>query len=396
MPGELKDIEEYIIEAKRQRDEHNLQGVVPILDLSAANDEARRPKLLEDLKRALFDIGFFYVKNVSSKKIPSIFQDIKEESWKFFDLPKEKKTEVSMENSKHFLGYNDVGDELTAKHIDWREQVEFGTELPEPIINTEDELWKNIEGPNLWPDKNMVPNFRPTVEDYMKELGILSKLLIGLIRESLHLPEGVFDQYFKENQQCKMKIIRYPDLLNSKNDIATIQSHLLQSLIDLKQGVGEHRDNDFLTIIYQATDHTSLQVQTFEGEWVNVPPLKDTFVVNVGQTLEYITNGVCVATVHRVLTPIPGEGDRLSIAFFQTVDISRYKSKIEIPEEIQEEADNRDSRRAKEDISFQFPQASSKPLGYSIFLNRIKSHPKVGARWYPETLKYVQSQLEKV
>lgn len=395
MPGELQDINDYIKESKRGRDEHNIQGVVPILDISAALDKERRPQLLKDLKRALFDIGFFYVKNPPSKKIPSIFHDLKEESWNFFNLPKEKKSEISMENSKHFLGYNDVGDELTAKHIDWREQVEFGTELPEPVINSDDELWKNIEGPNLWPDKQLVPNFRSTIEDYMSELETLSKILIDLIKESLNLPEAVFDKYFKEKQQCKMKIIRYPDLLKLKNDLEGIRSHLLQSLIDLKQGVGEHRDNDFLTIIYQATNHTSLQVQTFEGEWVNVPPIKDTFVVNVGQTLEYITNGVCVATVHRVLTPIPGEGDRLSIAFFQTVDVSSYKSKIEIPEEIQKEADIRDSRLTKEDISFQFPQANAKPLGYSIFLNRIKSHPKVGAKWYPDTLKYVQKQLEK-
>lgn len=150
-----------------------------------------------------------------------------------------------MENSKHFLGYNDVGDELTAKHIDWREQVEFGTELPEPVINSDDELWKNIEGPNLWPDKQLVPNFRSTIEDYMSELETLSKLLIDLIKESLNLPEAVFDKYFKEKQQCKMKIIRYPDLLKLKNDLEGIRSHLLQSLIDLKQGVGEHRDNDF-------------------------------------------------------------------------------------------------------------------------------------------------------
>lgn len=136
MSGEIQDINNYIKEAKRQRDEHNLQGVVPILDISAALDEERRPQLLKDLKRALFDIGFFYIKNVPSKKIPGILHDLKEESWNFFNLPKEKKSEISMENSKHFLGYNDVGDELTAKHIDWREQVEFGTELPEPVINS--------------------------------------------------------------------------------------------------------------------------------------------------------------------------------------------------------------------------------------------------------------------
>lgn len=395
MPKGLNTIEDYVSQATRERRRHDIEGLVPILDLSNAFKEDTHEVLLESLRKALFEIGFFYIKNVPSKRILGIFKDIKREALDFFSLTPEQKAKVSMLHSKHFLGYNGIGGEITDSHIDWRELYELATELPEPIINNEDEMWKNVEGPNIWPDKADLPNFRPIVEEYIEELTALSRMIIDLIREALKLPEGAFDKYFKDRQQCKLNLIKYPDIFNQKNTDEVIKQ-LQLSLIDLKQGVGEHLDTNFLTIIFQATKHISLQVQNFEGKWVNVPPIDNTFVVNVGQLLEYITNGVCVATIHRVLTPIPGEGDRLSVAFFQSIDFASYKLKIEIPAEIQEKAEIRDSHRKVKAIGFQFSQDGSKPIGHSVFLNKIKSFPEVAKSWYPNYLEYVKSHLDSV
>ncbi|KAH3666378.1 hypothetical protein WICMUC_005646 [Wickerhamomyces mucosus] len=372
---------------------------VPILDLDKVLNPTKQTKeskveFLHELQDALFNYGFFYLKNPPFKL--SKFSNIKQQSLKFFnDLPLDEKIKIHGINSKHFLGYNGLGDELTASNIDWREQVEFGTELPVPKINSSDELYKNIEGPNLWPNDLILPNFKETITDYIDELSSLARILVRLIEETLNIPIGTIESnFFKQIQQAKLKIIKYPDLENLQDEIKQISKDLNKPL-NINQGVGEHRDNDLLTFIYQATNHNSLQVKDFHGNWINIPPIENTLVFAVGLTLEFITQGACISTVHRVLTPIPGEGDRLSISFFQTINIDSIKKILPIDQYIKELIKKRDSQRIQNKIGFQFQVDGNKPIGYSVFLNRIKSHPKVGAKYYPEVLKYIQEEVAK-
>lgn len=365
---------------------------IPTLDYSLSQSPSARPQFLESLRQALFHHGFFYLVNVLP---PQAFAEIKQQSLDFFDIPLKEKEKVAMVNSKHFLGYNGLGDEITARNVDWREQVEFATELPEQHIEDESLLYKNIEGPNLWPNAQLLPNFKPIVTGYIDELSELSRSLTTFIEEALGVPEGSLAQFFKENQQAKLKIIKYPDLSTRSQDVSQVEQEFsnTQFATSLGQGVGEHRDNDFLTLIYQATHHSSLQVKDFEGEWVDVPPVDDSLVFAVGMTLEFITQGVCISTVHRVLSPTPGQGDRLSISFFQTINIESKKRSIEISETTKALVAQRDSKLVKNKIGFQFQVDESKPVGYSVFLNRIKSHPKVGERWYPKVNSWVLQQV---
>ncbi len=368
---------------------------IPTLDLNKATNPETKSEFLNELRNALFNFGFFYIKNPPFDV--EKFKNIKEESLKFFEIPLEEKKKVAMVNSKHFLGYNGLGDEITAANVDWREQVEFATELPEPDIKNDDELYKNIEGPNLWPSGDFLPEFKPIVTDYIDELSKLSRQFTHWIEDALGLEYGALEAFFKEVQQAKLKIIKYPDLANLNDQVEAVEKEFAntQYKTKLNQGVGEHRDNDFLTFIYQASHHTSLQVKDFNGEWINVPPVGNTLVFAVGLTLEFITQGVCVSTVHRVLTPTPGEGDRLSISFFQTINIESKKTSIEVDQKAKDLVKLRDTKRTKNKIGFQFQVDETKPVGYSVFLNRVKSHPKVGERHYPKVLKYIQEEVAK-
>ena len=64
------------------------------------------------------------------------------------------------------------------------------------------------------------------------------------------------------------------------------------------QGVGPHYDSGFLTLVMlflfphvkvslhqllQASPHKGLQAQNPLGEWVDIPPIEDTLVVNIGK-----------------------------------------------------------------------------------------------------------------
>lgn len=62
---------------------------IPILDLALAKDASTKPQFLEDLRHALMEVGFLYLKNVG---IPDeLFQQVRQEGISFFDIPEEDK-----------------------------------------------------------------------------------------------------------------------------------------------------------------------------------------------------------------------------------------------------------------------------------------------------------------
>lgn len=78
-------------------------------------------------------------------------------------------------------------------------------------------------------------------------------------------------------------------------------------------GVREHTDYGFLTVLLQ-DNSGGLQVRTRTGEWIDAPPVPDSFVVNLGDMLEVWTHGLYKSTPHRVRNK--GSGDRLSFPLF--------------------------------------------------------------------------------
>jgi len=361
---------------------------IPVIDLSLAFDAETKPQFLVDLRHALINVGFLLLVNYEKYgPTPQDFANIKQQTLEFFALPDDVKRACEMINSPHFLGYTRLANEITASHTDWREQIDLATELPGPA--DDEPIYRRIEGPNLWPDENAIPHFRKVITEYIRKMTNLSTVFRKLVCEAIGLKEDAMDSYFKVNQQCKMKLIAYPD----SSALQGTKSLALEDTPQSGQGVGPHRDSDLLTYIFQATEHkNSLQVQNFEGEWVTVDNVPNSLVVNAGQTLEAITNGVCKATIHRVTIPEAGSGTRLSIPFFLTIDLDSYKSTVSgIPEEVLKLKEERDKKLQNwGNIGFQFiPDVSKYPVGHAVFRNRIKSHQDVAARWYPDVLKEV-------
>lgn len=62
---------------------------IPLLDLSLADDPATKPEFLKQLRHALLEVGFLYLKNVG---IPDeLFEKVIKQGIAFFDLPTEEK-----------------------------------------------------------------------------------------------------------------------------------------------------------------------------------------------------------------------------------------------------------------------------------------------------------------
>ncbi|KAK6196574.1 Endoplasmic reticulum transmembrane protein 3 [Pestalotiopsis sp. IQ-011] len=364
---------------------------IPLLDLSLANDPASKPAFLADLRHALLEVGFLYLKNVGISD--ELFAKVISEGKAFFDIPREEKLKIEMKNAPSFLGYSQLSAEITAGAVDHREQIDLSTEHPVP--GPDAPLHHNLLAPNQWPSPAVLPGFRPAFSEYMESMGRISIAFTSLIAEAIGLPAGAFDRYFDAGgrQQHKLKVVRYPDAAE-----LGIQD-------EEGQGVGPHKDSMLTSYLLQASAHRGLQVQNTRGGWVDCPPRDGTLVVAVGQGMEALTGGACASTTHRVLSPPAGSGPRFSIPFFQGVRGDATFDELEIVGVGAVPAEIKAQRRAVleraggrlDDVEFTFRSgaSSAKTLGEATLRNRVKSHQDVGERWYPELLRDVRAQLAR-
>jgi isopenicillin N synthase-like dioxygenase len=290
---------------------------------------------------------------------------------------------IEMKTAPSFLGYSRLGMETTAHAVDHREQIDLST--PHPLRTPDQPLYYNLLAPTLWPSEDAIPGFRATFEDYIQRMAAVSMFFTRLIAQAIGLDEHAFDKFFDEDQQHKLKIVKYPDLQEL-------------GLEGEGQGVGPHKDSMLSSYLLQASHHKGLQVQNTRGEWVDCPPIDGTLVVAIGQGMEALTQGVCASTTHRVLSPAPGSGARFSIPFFQGVSYDAEFAAMQIPEELMElrrKVLERNGGR-KDDVEFTFKTGTFRHLGEATLFNRIKSHPDVSEVWYPEQIKAYREEQARL
>ena len=106
-----------------------------------------------------------------------------------------------------------------------------------------------------------------------------------------------------------------------------------------------------------------------------------------------IANQSC-STTHRVLSPPRGSGARFSIPFFQGVSYDATFESMDVPESVRALRQEvlKKSGVKKDDIEFTFRKCQWDHLGSATLYNRIKSHPDVGEKWYPDILKTIREK----
>ncbi|THU99635.1 Clavaminate synthase-like protein [Dendrothele bispora CBS 962.96] len=346
---------------------------IPILDYSSLKYPDKRRDFIAQLQHALLNVGFLYLSNSSIEM--KVVEDLKSYIPRLFNLSKDEKDKVRMSNSPHFLGYSRLGSELTKGKVDYREQFDFGT----PHVcqwRPGDSEYKRVWGPSQYPDEDAIPGFKDTFEAYLHQISELATELIRLMAEALGLSPESLSKFYdtKEKMQGLCKIVQYPISPNPS----------------ISQGVGPHYDSGFLTILLQASSHPGLQVQNLSNEWVDVPPIPGTFVVNFGRALEFVTNGLVRATSHRVISPPMGStSPRYSVPYFhnisQDVWINSPQSRLDFPREILELKEIRGDLTRTDSINFSDYETD---VSGDVYLNgRVKSHPDVAQKHYPERFK---------
>jgi isopenicillin N synthase-like dioxygenase len=255
---------------------------LPLIDLSAPDRVAER------IDRAARDLGFFYV--TGHGIAPETIESLLRLSRMFFQLPSETKHAVHMSRGgRAWRGYFPVGGELTSGRPDLKEGLYFGEELSEDDPRVRAGL--PLHGRNLFPN---VPGFREALLAYMSALTELGHTLMSLVARGLGVGAEYFRDRYTAHPTILFRIFNYP--------AGDADAH----------GVGEHTDYGLLTMLYQ-DEVGGLQVKR-GSEWLDVPYVPNSFVVNVGDMLERLTSGRYVSALHRVINA-SGRA-RISMPFF--------------------------------------------------------------------------------
>jgi len=172
-----------------------------------------------------------------------------------------------------------------AVNLDW-ESTFFVRHLPESNI---------AEIPDLDDE------YRRAMKRFAGELEALAERLLELLCENLGLDRGYLARAFRGPSTGAptfgTKVSSYPPCPRP----------------DLVSGLRAHTDAGGIILLFQDDRVGGLQLLK-DGEWVDVPPLRHSIVVNLGDQLEVITNGRYKSVMHRVVAQ--PDGNRMSIASF--------------------------------------------------------------------------------
>ncbi|XP_010270047.1 PREDICTED: 1-aminocyclopropane-1-carboxylate oxidase [Nelumbo nucifera] len=222
------------------------------------------------------------------------------ENWGFFELlnhgiSHELMDTVERLNKEHYSKcmeqlFNELvankaleGVEKEVTDMDW-ESTFFVRHLPES---------------NLYEIPDISDEYRQAMKEFVAELEKLAELLLDLLCENLGLEKGYLKKAFygSKGPNFGTKVANYPPCPRP----------------ELIKGLRAHTDAGGIILLFQDDQVSGLQLLK-DGEWVDVPPMRHSIVVNLGDQLEVITNGKYKSVEHRVVAQT--DGNRMSIASF--------------------------------------------------------------------------------
>jgi isopenicillin N synthase-like dioxygenase len=312
---------------------------VPIVDISGLHspDRAERERVAAEIGRAACDVGFFYISGSGVGE--PLFDRLLESTKEFFALPVEEKMRSYIGLSRCHRGYVPVGEEgVEAGTPDLKEAFDTALDLPD---DDSDYLAGNpMLGPNAWPD---VPGFAEAVTAYYEAVLEVGHRLLWAFAVALGEDPDVFSRHATKTPS-QLRLVHYPYNADAKDG----------------QGIGAHTDYECFTLLKPTAP--GLEVLNGSGEWIDVPPVEGTFVVNIGDMLELWTNGAFVATSHRVRKVAE---ERYSFPLFFNVD---YHTEVKpLPQFASAGAVVRPALRAGEHLFAQTAQT------FAYLRNRIDS-----------------------
>ncbi|XP_006340352.1 feruloyl CoA ortho-hydroxylase 2-like [Solanum tuberosum] len=274
----LEIIPNQCIQPKEQRlnkSQIDNQESIPTINLSNFDDL----NVEKSIQEAASKWGFFQIINHG---IPiEVLENLKDAAHKFFELPAEEKVKYHKEKvspgESVLMFWSAIG-EKDEKVLEWRDTIRHG-------CNPQNDS-------NLWP-----PQTRDQVLEYKKWVKPLAKKLLEVLLKGLNVNE--IDESLEPLLMGTMSINinYYPPCPNPSIAI----------------GFRRHCDMDCITLLLQ-NDTGGLYVRGTKDNWIHVNPIKGALAVNIGDSLQIMSNDRYKSIEHCVA--VDSSRARISIPLF--------------------------------------------------------------------------------
>ncbi|CAN6325176.1 unnamed protein product [Urochloa humidicola] len=254
---------------------------IPVIDLNKLFDAQSSSEECAKLASACHHWGFFQLINhgVPDEVIGNLMSDVVG----FFKQPLEAKKEWAQQ-ADSLEGYGQAFVVSDDQKLDWADMLYLQVQPSES------------RDMRFWPTRP--PSFRHSVDTYSSEAAKLAYRLLELMAKGVGAEPASLRGAF-EGQAQGMRVNYYPPCRQAADRVL---------------GLSPHTDPNGLTLLLQMShDVHGLQVKR-DGRWFAVEALDGAFVVNVGDALEILSNGVFRSVEHRAV--IHPTKERISVALF--------------------------------------------------------------------------------
>lgn len=259
-----------------------MQQIIPVVDLQMFRDGNQQQAFISTLGEALEAIGFFAVVNHGVDL--NLIQRAYQQAEAFFQLPDAVKLRYEDPTLNGQRGFTRFGKEHAKDH-------------PAPDLKEFWHVGRESHLPNLDPIE--VAEFRQVINQLYAQLDQCAVTLLEAC--ALYLGESrSFLSDMTIDADSILRIIHYPPILENA-DPASLRS-------------APHEDINLITLLCEATD-SGLELLQRDGTWLAIPNIPGQIIVDSGDMLQQLTNGLLKSTTHRVVNTGDRER-RFSMPFF--------------------------------------------------------------------------------
>ena len=213
----------------------------------------------------------------------------------FFALPDEVKRKYHIPGGGGARGYTPFGIETAKGHTahDLKEFWHVGRELPPG------HPFRGHMGDNIWPEE--IASFKDTFLELYDTFDRTGLKILKAIARFLKIDEDYFIDTVRDGNSV-MRLLHYPPIVGEPGSNVR---------------AGAHEDINTITLLLGA-EEAGLELLTRDGRWIPVSSMPGELVVNIGDMLQRLTNGLLRSTTHRVVNPPPERRgrSRYSMPFF--------------------------------------------------------------------------------